>query len=130
MCHSDVLNFEHIRLADKNTSSTVRSHLSGGLEPPDEAVVLAELVHFDAVAGQLPALVALVGQQHGGDALSVGQHQLGVQVLFPLDDGLEGRVPRHVEHYEGSHGFPVVHSCHVSKTFLTCDAHTYTHFIH
>lgn len=96
------------------------AHLCGGLKPAQEAVVFAELVHFDGIVGQLPPLVALVGQQHRGDALAVRQHQLGVQILLPLDDGLEGCVPRHVEHYEGPHGFAVVHPCHISKSLLTC----------
>lgn len=114
-------------LANIHTLLTLWSHLSWGLKPPGKAMVLAELVHFDAIVGQLSALVTLVSQQHGGDALSVSQHQFGVQVLFPLDDGLEGCGPCHVEHYKGSHGFTVVHSCHVTKTFLTCDEQTHKH---
>lgn len=95
------------------------SYLSWGLKPAHEPMVFAELVHFDAVAGQLSALVTLVGQQHGGDALTVGQHQFGVQVLFPLDDRLKGGGSGHVEHDEGAHGFAVVDSGHVSKSLLT-----------
>lgn len=106
--------------------STSTSHLSRCLEPAHEAIVLAELVHFDGVAGQLPPLVALVGQQHGGDALPVRQHQFGVQVVLPLGNGLEGGVPRHVEHDEGPHGFAVVDPRHVPETFLTCSDRTNT----
>lgn len=50
------------------------SHLGRSLKPTDKAVVLAKLVHFNAIVGQLPALVTLVGQQHGGNALSISQH--------------------------------------------------------
>lgn len=83
-------------------------------------MVFAELVHFNAVVGELSALVALVSQQHCGDTLSIGQHEFRVQVLFPLNDSLECRRSRHIEHYEGPHGFTVVYSCHVPKALLAC----------
>lgn len=97
----------------------MRLHLGRGLEPAHKTMVLAELVHLDGVVGEhIPALVTLVGQQHRCDALSIGQHQLGIQVLFPLGNCLERGGPRHVEHNECTHGLAVVHARHVAKPLL------------
>ncbi|KAF3840766.1 hypothetical protein F7725_006628 [Dissostichus mawsoni] len=60
--------------------------------------------------GHLSSLVALVSQKHCGNVLPVIQHQFGVQVLFPFEDGFKGRGPGHIAHYEGSHGFTCLSS--------------------
>lgn len=103
----------------------LKSHLCWGLKPTNKAMILAELIHFDAVVAQFPALVTLVSQQHRSDALSISQHYFRIQVLLPLNDSLKCGRPCHIEHNEGTHGFAVVHSCHVPKSFLTCNEHTH-----
>lgn len=97
-------------------------YLGRRLEPADEAVLVAELLHPAVVPGEgvVSLLVAFVGEQHGGDPLPPGDAQLVVQILLPLSHGLERARARHVEHHEGAEGVTVVDTGHVPKTLLTC----------
>jgi len=51
----------------------------------------------------------LVGEEDNGDGLSVGKHDLGVNVVLPLGHGLKGGYSGDVEHDEGTDGLLVVH---------------------
>lgn len=56
---------------------------------------------------------------------------LGVQVLLPLQHGVERGGPRHVEHHQRSHRLPVIDTGHVPITLLSWDewyiqSHTHT----
>lgn len=90
------------------------------------------------------ALIALVGQQHGGDCPPVAegdltakkrknsrhQHQtyllqqpflqiyLRVKVSFPLEDSLKRGEPGHVEDDQGSYSLFVINTGHVAIAFL------------
>lgn len=97
------------------------TYLGWSFKPSHEAVLLAELLHLDAVVGEdVSALIALVGEQHGRHVFAVRQTQLGVEILLPFRHRLERRRPRDVKNDKGSHGLPIIHPRHVSETLLAC----------
>lgn len=128
-----------------NKAKRVSSCLGGGFVPADEPVLSGEGLQFGQLwTESVVALVALVGQQHGGYRPPVAKgdlkkthknsrHQqqtficyqqpflqiyLGVQVAFPLEDGLKRGEPGHVEDHQGSYGLFVVNTGHVAIAFL------------
>lgn len=123
---SDFTTNAKTHILKQKTLHIPKSHLCWRLKPTNKAMVFAELIHFDAIVAQFPALITLISQKHSSNPLSISQHYFRIQVFLPLNDGLKGGWPCHIEHNEGAHGFAVVHPRHVPKSFLTCDEHMHS----
>lgn len=92
-------------------------------EPAREVLLFAVFVHLGGRVNQaFFLLVALVRQQDTRYRWSVRKLNFRIQVLFPFHHRVQRRASRDVEDYEGTYGFFVVNSGHVSESLLTCVA--------
>lgn len=62
----------------------------------------------------------LVGEKDDGDGLAVGKDDLGIDIILPLGDGLEGGHTGDIKDHQGTHSLLVVHPGHVAEPLLTC----------
>ena len=51
----------------------------------------------------------------------MGQRDLGVEVILPLQDGVKGGRPRHIEHHQRPQRLSVIHTSHVAVALLAWD---------
>lgn len=56
------------------------------------------------------------------ETLTLQMPDLGVQVVLPLQHGVERGGPRHIEHHQSPHRLPVIDTSHVPIPLLSWDA--------
>lgn len=64
------------------------------------------------------------------DSQTCVQLHLRIQVVLPLQHGIERGGPGHVEHHQGSDSLPVVHTSHVPIPLLSWDTATAVRHTH
>lgn len=90
------------------------------LEPSNETVVVTVLLHLTLItANALSGKISLVGEEDDGDGSSIGERELGVDVVLPTLDGIKRVFACDVKDDHCSHGLLVVDAGHVSKALLS-----------